>query len=257
MAKKKSGKPFHWICPACLILLWQAFCSWGLIPADRLVSPLDVIRGLYELEPEGLPPGYVLHLHIFYSLKLVAAGFLSALVLALPLGVLIGGSHAARAVLGPFFEFLRPVPPLAWIPLSMLWFGIGFPSACFIIFLGSFFPILVNTISGVLNAPVGLVGAAEVLGANKRQIWFKVLLPAALPSALTGVRLGMSVAWMTLVAAEFTGTQDGYGLGYMIMTARDLQRLDLIIAGMVVIGIIGIFLERLLCYTSRRLLHRV
>ena len=221
------------------------------------MSPLDVIRGLYELESEGLPPGYVLHLHIFYSLKLVAAGFLSALVLALPLGVLIGGSHAARAVLGPFFEFLRPVPPLAWIPLSMLWFGIGFPSACFIIFLGSFFPILVNTISGVLNAPVGLVGAAEVLGANKRQIWFKVLLPAALPSALTGVRLGMSVAWMTLVAAEFTGTQDGYGLGYMIMTARDLQRLDLIIAGMVVIGIIGIFLERLLCYTSRRLLHRV
>ena len=108
-----------------------------------------------------------------------------------------------------------------------------------------------------MNAPAGLVGAAEVLGANKRQIWFKVLLPAALPSALTGVRLGMSVAWMTLVAAEFTGTQDGYGLGYMIMTARDLQRLDLIIAGMVVIGIIGIFLERLLCYTSRRLLHRV
>ena len=86
MAKKKSGKPFHWICPACLILLWQAFCSWGLIPADRLVSPLDVIRGLYELESEGLPPGYVLHLHVFYSLKLVAAGFLSALVLALPLG---------------------------------------------------------------------------------------------------------------------------------------------------------------------------
>lgn len=257
MTPKKSAKPLHWLCPLCLILLWQLFCSTGIIPPDRLVSPLDVLRGMYELEFEGLPPGYVLHWHIFYSLKLVASGFLLAVCLAMPLGVLIGGSHAARAVLGPFFEFLRPVPPLAWIPLSMLWFGIGFPSACYIIFLGSFFPILVNTISGVMNAPAGLVGAAEVLGASRRQIWFKVLLPAAMPSALTGVRLGMSVAWMTLVAAEFTGTQDGYGLGYMIMTARDLQRLDLIIAGMAVIGIIGIFLERLLCYTSRRLTHRM
>ena len=246
----------HLVWPVAAILLWQALSDAGVIPADRLVSPLDVARGLVELEAVGLPPDYVLHMHVLYSLKLVASGFLAAFCLAVPFGILIGGSRTARAVLGPFFDFLRPVPPLAWIPVSMLWFGIGFPSACFIIFLGSFFPMLVNTISGVMNVPKGLVGAAAVLGASRRQIWWKVLLPASVPSILTGVRVGMSIAWMTLVAAEFTGTQDGYGLGYMIMTARDLQRLDLILAGMAVVGVIGVLLERLLSLLSTKLLHR-
>ena len=243
-------------CPLCALVLWQLACMADVIPPDRLASPLAVLQGFWELESVGLPPEYRLHTHVLYSLKLVGAGFFLALVSAIPLGVLIGGSRTASAVLSPLFEFLRPVPPLAWIPVSMLWFGIGFPSACFIIFLGSFFPILVNTTAGVLHVPQGLVGAARILGADRRALWCKVLLPASLPSILTGVRLGMGIAWMTLVAAEFTGVQDGYGLGYMIMTARDLQRLDLILAGMAVIGIIGICIEQLLRAVSQRLLHR-
>lgn len=221
-----------------------------------LVSPLDVLRGIAELETCGLPPGYVLHMHVFYSLKLVGTGFLAAVITGVPLGILIGGNHFIRMVFSPLLEFFRPVPPLAWIPISMLWFGIGFPSSVFIIFLGSFFPVLVNTVSGVTHVPDSLIGAARILGARRHDIWFRVLLPAAIPGILTGIRLGMSIAWMTLVAAEFTGVLDGYGLGYMIMTARDLQRLDLIIAGMAVIGIIGIFLERFLCFLSKKILRR-
>lgn len=234
----------------CLLAVWQLVCTTGLVPGDRLVSPVDVLRGIVELENTGLPPGSVLHLHMLASLELVGAGFALAVAFGIPLGLLIGGCRAARALLEPLFEFLRPVPPLAWIPVSMLWFGIGFPSACFIIFLGAFFPILLNTVSGVVNVPTGYVGAASVLGAGRRDIWFKVFLPAAVPHILTGLRVGMGIAWMTLVAAEFTGTRDGYGLGYMIMTARDLQRLDLILSGMAVIGFIGIILEKLLRYVS-------
>lgn len=244
------------LCPLAILALWQLVCMSGLVAPGKLASPLLVLQGLGELETIGLPPGYFLHAHVLYILKLVGAGFLLALASGVPLGILIGGSRTARTLLSPLLEFLRPVPPLAWIPLSMLWFGIGFPSACFIIFLGAFFPILVNTTAGVMNVPSGLVGAAQVLGASQREIWQKVLLPASLPSVLTGVRLGMGIAWMTLMAAEFTGVQDGYGLGYMIMTARDLQRLDLILAGMAVIGLIGILIERLLALISRQLLHR-
>ncbi|MBQ7738800.1 MAG: ABC transporter permease [Desulfovibrionaceae bacterium] len=238
-----------------LLGLWQLASSLGIINELRFASPLAILRGIIEIEEIGLPPDYYLHTHIYYSMKLVASGFGLALISAIPLGVLIGASSKVRAFLRPVLEFLRPIPPLAWIPIAMLWFGIGFPSACFIIFLGAFFPILLDTAHGVENVPKGLVDSAKILGAKPKELWLKVYLPASLPSIVTGLRLGMGIAWMTLVAAEFTGVQDGYGLGYMIMTARDLQRLDLICAGMAVIGIIGILLERLLQLISHFLLR--
>lgn len=245
----------RFLCPLLVLLSWQLAAASGLLPPELTSSPLEILQGIWELERVGLPPDFYLHNHILFSLRLVSTGFFLALACAVPLGILLGASRMARALLSPLFEFLRPVPPLAWIPISMLWFGIGFPSACFIIFLGAFFPILVNTTAGVADVPKGLIGAAEILGADRVSLWRKVLLPASLPNILTGIRLGMGIAWMTLVAAEFTGVQEGYGLGYMIMTARDLQRLDLILAGMAVIGLIGIAIERILCYLSRLLLR--
>lgn len=238
-----------------LLLIWQGIAEIGLVSPGRLASPVQVGQGLWELATAGIPPGYLLHRHIWNSLELVAGGFGLALLFGLPLGLLLGASAAMRGALGPVLEFFRPIPPLAWIPLSMLWFGIGFRSAVFLIFLGAFFPILLNTCSGVCNVPSGYVGVARVLGASRRIIWLKVLLPAAVPSILTGVRIGMGIAWMTLVAAEFTGVQQGYGLGYMIMTARDLQRLDMIMAGMAVIGCLGLLIEQILSLLSRMLLR--
>ena len=241
--------------PLFLLLLWQGVVGFGLVPSGRLASPEQVWNGLWELATVGIPPGYLLYRHILCSLELVAGGFGLALLTGLPLGILLGASSVVRETLNPVLEFFRPIPPLAWIPLSMLWFGIGFRSAVFLIFLGAFFPILLNTCSGVRGVPSGYIGVARVLGANGWIVWIKVLLPAAVPAILTGARIGMGIAWMTLVAAEFTGVQQGYGLGYMIMTARDLQRLDMIMAGMAVIGCLGLLIEQALSLLSRILLR--
>ena len=188
----------------------------------------------------GIPPGNLLHYHFFYSFCRVALGFFLATAFAVPLGILIGWSRRFREVINPIIELVRPIPPLAWIPISILWLGIGMKSAAFIIFIGAFFPILLNTISGVLSINIKLIEVSYTLGARQRDILLKVLTPSAIPSIFTGFRIGLGIAWMTLVAAEFTGVKSGYGLGYMIMTARDVQRPDLIIAGMLVIGLIGL-----------------
>jgi ABC-type nitrate/sulfonate/bicarbonate transport system permease component len=141
---------------------------------------------------------------------------------------------------------VRPIPPLAWIPIAILWFGIGMKSAAFIIFLGAVFPIILNTVAGVLSINPLLVEAAKTLNAGEKDIFFKVLLPGSAPSIFLGMRIGVGIGWMTLVAAEFTGVREGYGLGYMIMTARDIQRPDEILAGMLVIGITGLLINLLL-----------
>ena len=158
----------------------------------------------------------------------------------------MGWSKAVRTIIAPFVEILRPIPPLAWIPIAILWFGIGMKSAGFIIFLGAFFPILLNTISGVMSVDVRLIEAAKVLGAGTRVILMKILTPGSLPFVFAGLRIGLGVGWMTLVAAEFTGVKSGYGLGYVIMIARGIQRPDAIMAGMMVIGLIGYLLDTVL-----------
>jgi ABC-type nitrate/sulfonate/bicarbonate transport system permease component len=158
-------------------------------------------------------------------------------------------------ILTPFIEIIRPIPPLAWIPIAIIWFGIGIKSAAYIIFLGAFFPILLNTISGVLTMDVRLLEATRVLGAKERHILLKVLAPGSLPSIWIGLRIGLGIAWMTLVAAEFTGVKSGYGLGYLIMIARDVQRPDKIVGGMIVIGLIGYFLDSILRRIESRLLE--
>ncbi len=160
-----------------------------------------------------------------------------------------------RDVLQPLIEIIRPVPPLAWVPIAILWFGIGDASASFIIFLAAFFPVLLNTIDGVLSVDKRLIESAIILGARKHDLFFKVLLPGSTPSIITGMRIGMGIGWMTVVAAEFTGIKNGYGLGYMIMTARDIQRPDQIIAGMVVIGLIGYSLDLVIKKVEQKILR--
>lgn len=238
--------------PLVLILVWQGLSASGIIPAYKLPSPLEVAAGLVDLIRTGMPPGHLLHVHIYYSLQRVLWGYALALLAAIPLGLLMGWSHTIRGLIEPLVEMIRPIPPLAWIPIAILWFGIGSKSAAFIIFLGAFFPILLNTISGVHSIDPVLIEAARVLSASRRFIFLKVLVPGAIPSILTGMRIGIGIGWMTLVAAEFTGVKQGYGLGYMIMTARDIQRSDEIIAGMLVIGIIGLGIDAGLKMVARQ-----
>jgi ABC-type nitrate/sulfonate/bicarbonate transport system permease component len=240
--------------PVLVVLAWQLLSMVGVLPYYKLPSPLEIAVGVKSLLMEGLPPGYLLYRHALESLFRVFCGFSIAACLGFPLGILMGWSEKLRTLLRPIIEILRPIPPLAWIPIAIIWFGIGIESAAFIIFLGAFFPILLNTVSGVLTVDVRLVEATKVLGARERHILLKVLAPASLPSMWTGLRIGLGIAWMTLVAAEFTGVKSGYGLGYLIMVARDIQRPDLVIAGMMTIGIIGYGLDELLRGGQRRLL---
>lgn len=229
--------------PLLLILIWQGLSSLQVIPSYKLPSPIEIILGFKDLLIIGVPPGNLLHNHMLYSLYRVALGYAIAALLAIPLGLLMGWSPKFLRMIRPLFELVRPIPPLAWIPIAILWFGIGIKSAAFIIFLGAFFPILLNTISGVLSIHPILIEAARTLHAREKDIFLKVLLPGAVPSIFVGMRIGIGIGWMTLVAAEFTGVKEGYGLGYMIMTARDIQRPDEILAGMLVIGVIGLLID--------------
>ena len=241
--------------PLMVLVLWQLSSAVGLLPVGKLPSPVQIIAAVQELAVQGLPQGSTLLFHCLYSLQRVAMGFVLALCAAIPLGIVCGWSRMLREMLTPVIETIRPIPPLAWIPLAILWFGIGLRSAAFIIFLGCFFPILLSTMSGVLSVEPVLVSAAKTLGATRRQIFLHVLLPGSMPSIYTGLRIGLGIGWMTLVAAEFTGVKSGYGLGYMIMTARDIQRPDLVIAGMAVIGLTGFVLDGLLRMLETRALR--
>jgi ABC-type nitrate/sulfonate/bicarbonate transport system permease component len=229
-----------------LICLWQAVCFLGIFPSYVLPSPIEIVKGFQALLTTGMPPGHLLYNHILYSLYRVGLGFGVACALGIPLGLLMGWFPQFYRLFSPIIELVRPIPPLAWIPIAIVWLGIGIRSAMFIIFLGAFFPVLLNTASGVLSINPILVDAAKTLNATQKDIFFKVLVPGSLPSIFVGMRVGMGVAWMTLVAAEFTGVKEGYGLGFMIMTARDIQRPDEILAGMFIIGMIGFTIDWLL-----------
>lgn len=236
-------KKERYLLPLILILVWQGLSSVQVIPSYKLPSPVEILLGFRDILIVGVPPGHLLHNHMLYSLYRVALGYAVAALLAIPLGLLMGWSPGLLRMIRPLFELVRPIPPLAWIPIAILWFGIGIKSAAFIIFLGAFFPILLNTISGVLSINPILIEAARTLHAKEKDIFSKVLLPGAVPSIFVGMRIGIGIGWMTLVAAEFTGVKEGYGLGYMIMTARDIQRPDEILAGMLVIGVIGLLID--------------
>ena len=233
----------RYLLPVLLLVGWQGLSTLGVIPGYLLPSPVNILLGLRDLLTIGMPPGHLLWKHILYSLYRVALGFIVAALLAIPLGLLMGWSERLRKLTGPPLEVIRPIPPLAWIPIAILWFGIGMKSAAFIIFLGAFFPILLNTISGVVSIDPVLLEAAQTLNAKEKDVFLKVLLPGSIPSIFVGTRIGVGIGWMTLVAAEFTGVKEGYGLGYMIMTARDIQRPDEIIAGMLIIGVIGLLIN--------------
>ncbi len=244
----------RYLVPLAFLIVWQGIASSGIIPEYKLPSPAAVMAAFGELIMTGMPPGHKLPSHLLMSLYRVALGFFIAAAVAVPLGILMGWSRRLQYLISPLVEMVRPVPPLAWIPLSILWFGIGIKSAAFIIFLGAFFPMLLNTIAGVQSIPKILLEAARTLGADQGNLLMKVLLPGALPSIFLGLRIGLGIGWMTLVAAEFTGVKSGYGLGYMIMTARDIQRSDEIIAGMVVIGLTGLLIDALIRKAEAKLL---
>lgn len=229
-----------------LLGIWQIVSTYLLDArtAVLLPAPSEVLKAFWELLQSG-----DLMVHMRDSLKREFVAFVWALS-AIPLGIAMGWSKAVAEQVDPLIEVLRPIPPLAWIPLSILWFGIGDAQNQFIIFLGMFFPILLNTIAGVKNIEPNLVRAARCLGAQELRVLRRVVLRAALPQIIVGIRVGLGVGWMALVAAELVGANSG--LGFLINDARTLLRTDIVIVGMVTIGVVGLILDRTIQFIGRR-----
>jgi NitT/TauT family transport system permease protein len=182
--------------------------------------------------------------HLLASMQRVYGGFLLAVAVGVPLGLAIGKVPLFRQLLDPTLSLLRPIPVTAWLPLSMVFFGLGPRSAIFLVFLGAFYPILLNTIFGVRSVDGRLFEAANMLGCDGARMFRQVVLPAALPSIFTGLRLGHGFAWILIVVGEMTGVPTG--LGSVIMDGRTLSRADLVITGMIVIGVAGFLCDRLI-----------
>jgi ABC-type nitrate/sulfonate/bicarbonate transport system permease component len=215
-----------------LIALWQ------LIASITGINLMDVANALLRLALEGDSEGTFLSEHIIASVNRVTLGFLLAAITAIPLGIVIGRYRLVDSVLGPVVEAMRPIPPIAWIPLSLLMFpGNVIGSQAFIIWVGAFFPILINTTTGVKRTEPVHIDAAKTLGANERQILGKIVLPSAAPEIFAGLRIGFGIGWMCLVAAEML--RGRVGLGYLIWTYWAVGRTAEVITGMLLIGLIG------------------
>jgi NitT/TauT family transport system permease protein len=179
------------------------------------------------------------------SLTRVTLGFLAGAAVAIPLGVLMGRFRVLLSAVDPLVQILRPIPPIAWIPLALAWFKIGLTSVVFIIFIGAFFPILLNTVDGVRRVPRTWIETAAIFGARELQVLSKVVLPAAAPTIWTGLRIGFGIAWMSVVAAEMLPGASS-GLGFLIIYAYNFIQIQYIIAGMIVIGVIGLGIDLVL-----------
>ena len=223
---------------AVLIAVW-----WLTVDLTRSVifpTPWGVVTGTWELLKNG-----TLWDHIGASLMRVGAGFGLAVCFALPLGLWMGWVRGAYRTLNPLFQILRPISPIAWIPIAILWFGVGDASPIYLIFISSVFPMIVQTTVGVHTIEKRYLRAAENFGVSRSTLFKQVVIPAVLPQVLVGMRIGLGVAWLVVVAAEMIALHSG--LGYMIMDSRNAgNRYDLVIAGMIIIGVIGLSLDTIM-----------
>jgi NitT/TauT family transport system permease protein len=218
--------------------------AWWLIVVEThsviFPTPWQVVTGTSELVRNG-----VLWEHIGASLFRVGCGFLLAVAFAVPLGLWMGWVRGAFTTLNPIFQMLRPISPIAWIPIAILWFGVGNASPIFLIFISSVFPMVVQTTSGVHTIERRYLRAAGNFGVSRATLFRRVVIPAALPQVIVGMRIGLGVAWLVVVAAEMIALRSG--LGYLIIDSRNAgNRYDLVIAAMIIIGLIGLLLDGLM-----------
>lgn len=231
-----------------LLLLWSLATYFEWLPAFYLPSPRAVVEQFFAVATEGYADANLLQ-HFDASLWRILAALLVALVTAVPAGVAIGLSPIARGILDPIIEFLRPVPPLAYLPLMVIWCGIGETTKVLIILIAIFAPVAITTAAGVATVPSDRIDAARALGARRWQVLRHVILPNALPSILTGVRIGLGVGWSTLIAAELVAASRG--LGIMIKTASDFLQTDIVVLGIFVIALVAIGFEWLVRLAER------
>jgi len=243
LVEPRKWEKFFWplLATGLFLALWHYSVIWTATKV--FPSPREVEKGLAELLQH-----HVLWADIVDSLRRVAAGFGAAALFGIPLGLLLGWYPAANHVVNPVMQIMRPISPIAWIPVSIIFFGIGDGAAIFLIFLGSFFPIVVACIHGVSNVPSVYRRAGRNFGLTPPQLLAKVIFPAALPQILIGLRIALGIAWLVVVAAEMIAVDSG--LGFLVIDSRNSgKRYDLVVAAILMIGLIGLVLD----YGFRRL----
>lgn len=219
------------------LVLWHA-AVW-LSGSDLFPTPIDVLLGIVELAQKGLLLKYIVA-----SLFRVTVGFGLAVVIGVPAGLVLGWFQRLFFAFNPMIQVLRPISPIAWIPVAILWFGVDDRAPIFLIFLASVFPIVVSAMAAVQNINTVYIRAARNFGLSQADLFRHVIFPATLPQVLTGIRIALGVAWLVVVAAEMIAVNSG--LGYLIIDARNAgKRYDLVVAGMMMIGLIGLGLDLL------------
>jgi NitT/TauT family transport system permease protein len=237
LAEPSKWERLFWplLASAVFLGLWHYWVLWS--GTKVLPAPLQVERGMLELFHKN-----VLWQDIGNSLRRVAIGFAAASALGIPLGLTFGWYPAANRIVNPVMQILRPISPIAWIPVAIIFFGVGDHAAVFLIFLGAFFPVVVACVNGVSNVPSVYRRAGRNFGLGPAQLLTRVVFPAALPQIIVGLRLALGIAWLVVVAAEMVAVDSG--LGYLVIDARNSgKRYDLVVAAMLMIGVIGLVLD--------------
>ena len=249
---KKLMRPL--VAVVVLLVVWQIICSG---PNPNLPSPITVIQETWDpliinpfFDNGGTDKG--LGLQIFASLTRVAVGFSLAAVVGIALGVLIGSSRLMYDALDPIFQVLRTIPPLAWLPIALAAFREAEPSAIFVIFITSIWPIIINTTVGVQQVPQDYRNVSRVLQLSKVEYFFNILFPASVPYIFTGLRIGIGLSWLAIVAAEML--VGGVGIGFFIWDAYNSSRMSEIILALVYVGVVGLLLDRFVAFIASLLI---
>ena len=224
------------------LLIWQFAVMGGLLPNRYVPMPSEVVKLFFVKWVDPNPDGAVLGVHILASLQVALTGFFLAIIIGVPLGLFMGWFRGFESFMRPIFEILRPIPPVSWIPITIIWLGLQ--AKAFIVFFSAFVPCTINAYTGIRQTSPALINVAKVCGASNFTIFRKIGIPSAMTMTFAGIRVALGNAWATLVAAEMLAAN--VGLGYMIQQGRSFARPDIIILGIVVIGILGVIFTWLL-----------
>lgn len=226
------------------LVIWECLVLFKIVDSRKLCDFLDVFKLFIVKFSDPNPDGSVLLVNIWSSLEVALTGFLLAMAIGIPLGWLMGWYRGFDAFMRPIFEIVRPIPPVSWIPLTIVWMGIGLKSKAFIVFFSAFVPCLINSYTGIRQTKEVLVNVGKTFGASNFTCFWKVGIPSSMTMTFAGVKVAIGNAWATLVAAEMLAASSG--LGFMILMGRNYGRVDLIILGIVVIGVLGVIISLLI-----------
>lgn len=219
-----------------LLSIWEILSKIGLLNPFFLPAPTKIVESFIALLANGQ-----LIIDLLVSVRRVLFGFLISILTAVPLGLFLGMNKKIKRLVSPLVNFIRPIPPIAWIPLAIIWFGIGNTTSYFITMIASFFPIFINTITGVENISQKHLDVAKSFDVDKKTLLIHVIFPCAFPFILSGMRIGLGIGWMAVVAAEMIAAFSG--LGYLIIINQDMLRMDRVLVGMITIGMVGLLLD--------------